>query len=66
MKPKRLPRLWCALRGLLPLNACLAAQRGELAWPSEQPPVAAETKLRNRRERRAAISGVADAAERIR
>ncbi len=35
MKPKRLPRLWCALQGLLPLNACLAAQRGELAWPAE-------------------------------
>ena len=33
MKPKRLPRLWCALQGLLPLEACLAAQRGELAWP---------------------------------
>lgn len=35
MKPKRLPRLWCALQGLLPLDACLAAQRGELAWPNE-------------------------------
>jgi hypothetical protein len=35
MKPKNLPRLWCALRGLLPLDACLAAQRGELAWPAE-------------------------------
>ena len=33
MKPKKLPRLWCALQGLLPLEACLAAQRGELAWP---------------------------------
>ena len=33
MKPKRLPRLWCAMQGLLPLDACLAAQRGELAWP---------------------------------
>ena len=35
MKPKRLPRLWCALQGLLPLEACLAAQRTELAWPRE-------------------------------
>lgn len=35
MKPKRLPRLWCALQGLLPLEACLAAQRAELAWPRE-------------------------------
>jgi hypothetical protein len=38
MKPKRLPRLWCALHGLLPLEACLAAQRGELAWPHEDEP----------------------------
>lgn len=38
MKPrvKRLPRLWCALQGLLPLEACLAAQRAELAWPAEE------------------------------
>ena len=36
MKPKRLPRLWCALQGLLPLEACIAAQRGELAWPPER------------------------------
>ena len=35
MKPKKLPRLWCALQGLLPLEACLAAQRAELAWPRE-------------------------------
>lgn len=33
MKPKRLPRLWCAMQGLLPLESCLAAQRAELAWP---------------------------------
>jgi hypothetical protein len=32
-RAKRLPRLWCALQGLLPLEACLAAQRAELAWP---------------------------------
>jgi hypothetical protein len=37
MKPKNLPRLWCALQGLLPLESCLAAQRGELAWPPEPP-----------------------------
>jgi hypothetical protein len=34
-RAKRLPRLWCALQGLLPLEDCLAAQRGELAWPVE-------------------------------
>jgi hypothetical protein len=33
--PKRVPRLWCALQGLLPLDACLVAQRAELAWPRE-------------------------------
>jgi len=33
---KKLPRLWCALQGLLPLEACLAAQRGELAWPLQE------------------------------
>jgi hypothetical protein len=36
-RAKRLPRLWCALQGLLPLEACLAAQRGELAWPMGEP-----------------------------
>lgn len=42
-RPKRLPRLWCALQGLLPLESCLAAQRGELAWPATEPDtVAAE------------------------
>lgn len=35
MKRKHLPRLWCAVQGLLPLEACLAVQRGELAWPPE-------------------------------
>lgn len=35
MKPKHLPRLWCALQGLLPFEACVVAQRGELAWPPE-------------------------------
>ena len=34
-QPKRLPRLWCALQGLLPLDACRAAERAELAWPRE-------------------------------
>ena len=36
MKPKRLPRLWCAMQGLLPIDACVAAQQGELAWPREE------------------------------
>lgn len=35
MKPKRLPRLWCAMQGLLPLDACVVAQQGELAWPRQ-------------------------------
>ncbi len=35
MRAKKLPRLWCALQGLLPLEQCLAAQEGELAWPRE-------------------------------
>ena len=34
-RAKRIPRLWCALQGLLPLDDCLAAQRAELAWPRE-------------------------------
>lgn len=37
-RPKRLPRLWCALQGLLPLESCLVAQRGELGWPKNLPP----------------------------
>lgn len=51
MKPKRLPRLWCALQGLLPFDACLAAQRGELAWPAEKhaPPKTDEPRLRDPR-----------------
>lgn len=32
-RAKRLPRLWCALQGLLPLEGGLVAQRGALAWP---------------------------------
>jgi len=43
-QPKRLPRLWCALQGLLPFEACLAAQRGELAWPKEAAVSVAEGK----------------------
>jgi hypothetical protein len=34
-RPKRVPRLWCALQGLLPIEGCLAAQPVELAWPSD-------------------------------
>ncbi len=37
-RAKQVPRLWCALQGLLPFEACLAAQRGELAWPPEPAP----------------------------
>lgn len=33
MRAKKLPRLWCALQGLLPLEQCLAAQDGELGLP---------------------------------
>jgi hypothetical protein len=42
MKPKKLPRLWCALQGLLPLEACLAAQQAELAWPESLKTAATE------------------------
>jgi hypothetical protein len=59
MKAKRLPRLWCALQGLLPLEACLAAQRGELAWPtaasrSEAPPQSKRNRAARAKPRRAA------------
>ena len=40
MRPKRLPRLWCALQGLLPLEAVVAAQRTEPACPPEPVPLA--------------------------
>jgi hypothetical protein len=61
MKPKHLPRLWCALQGLLPLDACLAAQRGELAWPPEpvNEPVSRAGKTRNRVATRRAHVNVA-------
>ena len=36
MRAKKLPRLWCALQGLLPLEQCLAAQDGELGWPRSE------------------------------
>ncbi len=49
MKPKKLPRLWCALQGLLPLDACLAAQRGELAWPMSLPTGASGTERSSKR-----------------
>lgn len=49
---KRLPRLWCALQGLLPLEACLAAQRGELAWPQPaETPAERATAGRKRKSR---------------
>lgn len=51
-RPKRVPRLWCALQGLLPIDSCLAAQRAELASPyeaRERPsPTASRQKKRNR------------------
>lgn len=31
LRPKHLPRLWCAMQGLLPLEACVAARRVERA-----------------------------------
>jgi hypothetical protein len=34
-RAKRLPRLWCAMQGLLPLELCVRAQRSEFAWPVE-------------------------------
>ena len=52
MKPKRLPRLWCALQGLLPLEQCVAAQRGELVRPAARDDlkrVRAPLRLRRRR-----------------
>ena len=48
-RAKRVPRLWCALQGLLPLDACLAAQRAELALPPETDPVAAGVPARQGR-----------------
>ncbi len=36
---KRLPRLWCALQGLLPLEEGRAAPRREVAWAAEETPV---------------------------
>ena len=35
VRPKRIPRLWCALQGLLPLDAPLADRGTEKAPPSE-------------------------------
>jgi hypothetical protein len=55
MKPKNLPRLWCALQGLLPLEACLAAQRGELAWPHEPAEPAVMTPSNSKRRIRIAV-----------
>ena len=65
VRVKRVPRLWCALQGLLPLEACLEAQRAELALPpaanSAEPventrtpprfPVAATPETKDRRPR---------------
>jgi hypothetical protein len=54
VRPKRVPRLWCALQGLLPLEQCLAAQRAELAWPAERTPEE-ETTRRPERNRIAEV-----------
>lgn len=51
MKPKQLPRLWCAMQGLLPLESCLAAQRAELAWPPEADHARADPQRRSAREK---------------
>jgi hypothetical protein len=34
-RPKRLPRLWCALQGLLPLESRFDGRRTELVSPRE-------------------------------
>ena len=48
MKAKRLPRLWCAMQGLLPIEACQWVQMGELAWPRDaQETVPEESSSRN-------------------
>jgi hypothetical protein len=44
---KRLPRLWCALQGLLPLDACPAAQR-EVPWRRAFTPALGTHKKQNR------------------
>ena len=57
MKKKHLPRLWCALQGLLPLEECLAAQRAELAWPPE--PLLDEAAASGRRKTRIRVAASA-------
>lgn len=59
MKPKRLPRLWCALQGLLPLEECVAAQVAELAWPRNLPAsgLADESEKQKRRIHVASAAG---------
>lgn len=55
-RAKHLPRLWCALQGLLPFDACVAAQRGELAWPAEDTPRVAVATVPTKRVARATSS----------
>ena len=69
VRVKRVPRLWCALQGLLPLEACLDAQRAELALPPERDsaepvenarmtprfPIAATTETKDRRPRGSSV-----------
>lgn len=61
MKAKRLPRLWCALQGLLPLEACRAAELGELGWPRDV--VRGEPKRRRSGVSGATMNGVGGVAE---
>lgn len=56
VRAKRLPRLWCALQGLLPLDACLAAQRAELALPPESNGVENEEASRRKPRNRVAAA----------
>jgi hypothetical protein len=56
-RPKRLPRLWCALQGLLPLEACFAAQRAKLAWPRESDASAHDAPKAEKEQNRVAANG---------
>ena len=61
MRPKRLPRLWCALQGLLPLEACVAAQRAKPAGrPEPVPGASAAVQLGEERIRIAAVRVTVD------
>lgn len=59
MKPKRLPRLWCALQGLLPLEECVVAPMARLASSCDLPAAvaAAESARHKNRIRVAGMRG---------